>query len=291
MGLNAIYSTAPTLVLQALWVDPSGTSFYAYDGGLSFAIQIPEAPPTAFWQFKPSGNSGTWSQIAPAASSNFSTFVRTYAGIYTSGGGLGFALGGVENGATTNALQGKTELVSMPGMIIYNFTSQEWYNVSASGYSASGVATQGAAHFVPSFGPAGLLFVLGGTVANEILAGFESVSMFEPLSQQWSSQEVSGTKPSPVVDPCLVGVQGDNNTYEVRYTHNRFETKAYETLYRFSCTAAALLTLTTQSPKALSTFFQYQLSTGRNNTVRLDLGVTYTVATSSGIGKWSRSAV
>lgn len=215
VGLTSIHSTAPTLVSQALWVDPSGTSFYAYDGGLSYELPIPEAPPNQLWQFTPSGNSGNWSQVGPPASSNFTTLVRGYAGIYTSGGGLGFALGGVENGATTNSFQGTGGLASIPGMVMYNLTSQEWYNISASGYSNSGVATQGAAHFVPSFGPAGLLFIFGGSVANETLIGTDSVSIFDPFSQQWSSQEVSGTKPSPVVDPCVVGVQGDNNTYEI----------------------------------------------------------------------------
>lgn len=291
MGLTSIHSTAPTLVSQALWVDPSGTSFYAYDGGLSYELPIPEAPPNQLWQFTPSGNSGNWSQVGPPASSNFTTLVRGYAGIYTSGGGLGFALGGVENGATTNSFQGTGGLASIPGMVMYNLTSQEWYNISASGYSNSGVATQGAAHFVPSFGPAGLLFIFGGSVANETLIGTDSVSIFDPFSQQWSSQEVSGTKPSPVVDPCVVGVQGDNNTYEVRYNHNRTVTKAYQIIYRFSCTAATLLTLRPQSPKALFMFFLYQPSTGRNKTLHLDLGVTCTVVMSLGTDKWSRSAV
>ena len=78
----------------------------------------------------------------------------------------------------------------------------------------------GAAQFVPSFGPAGLLFVFEGSVFNNILPGTDSVSIFDPISQQWSSQEVTGAKPSPVLSPCVVGAQGDNNTYEVKNDRN-----------------------------------------------------------------------
>ena len=171
-------------------------------------------PPNQLWQFAPSGNSGNWSQISPPASSNFTTLVRGVRAIYASGGGLGFALGGHQSKGTSTGLTG---FVPIPGMVMYNTTSQEWYNVSASGYSNSGVTLDGAAHFVPSFGPAGLLFVFGGTVSEDVLPGTDSVSMFDPISQQWSFQKVSGTKPSPVVSPCVVGVQGDDKTYEVSH--------------------------------------------------------------------------
>ena len=40
--------------------------------------------------------------------------------------------------------------------------------------------------------------------------------MYEPQSQQWRSQSTTGQIPSPVLNPCVVGVEGDNGTYEVR---------------------------------------------------------------------------
>ena len=222
MELTSIHSEAPALVAQALLVDPSGTSFYAFDGGISYSVPLserPPPPPSELWQFIPSGKSGDWSLVSPPASSNFTTLIRGYQGTYTYGAGLGFALGGLENAATTGAIDVNSGLsFPIPGMVMYNITSQDWYNVSASGYSQDGDAVNFAAQFVPSFGPAGLLFVFGGSVANEILPGTDSVSMFDPISQQWSSQEVSGAKPSSVLSPCVVGAQGDNDTYEVNMT-------------------------------------------------------------------------
>ena len=214
------------MISQALWADPSGASFYAYDGGITYSLEIlyqRQPPPNQLWQFTPSGNSGNWTQVGSPASSNFTTLVRGYTGIYTSGGGLGFALGGIQRSGATAALAPgdiPRRITSIPGMVLYNMTSSSWYNVSAAGYTQNGVAADGAAHFVPSYGPAGLVFVFGGTVMGGTLPGTDSVSIFDPISQQWSTQQVSGTKPSPVVNPCVVGVLGDDNTYEVRHNQS-----------------------------------------------------------------------
>ena len=291
MELISTNSEAPALISQALWVDSSGTSFYAFDGGISYSIPLseqPPPPPNELWQFTPSGNSGSWSLVGPPASSNFTTLIRGYKGLYTSDAGFGFALGGLESAATNSAVEFGPKF-PIPGMVMYNITSEEWYNVSASGYSYDGVAFEGAAQFVPSFGPAGLLFVFGGSVANNILPGTDTVSIFDPVSQEWSSQEVTGAKPSPVVSPCVVGAQGDNNTYEVKNDRNLTVTTAYRATYRFSCTAGLLKTPMVQSPKARSTFFPYRRSTGRNRTSHPNTAVGCTVAILLGTDKWSQS--
>lgn len=200
---------APALTKQALWVDPDESSFYAYAGvpSASRFYPVPGEPPNQLWQFTPSRDSGDWSLVAPPASTNFSDLTRSYGGAYTYGGGLGFALGG---------FKAYNEWDATPGLVMYNFTSQSWYNISASGYGQDEVSIDGAAHFVPSFGPAGLLFILGGGIGHGILPGMDEIYMFDPTSQRWSSQKVSGTKPSPATLPCTIGAQGDNNTYEVR---------------------------------------------------------------------------
>ena len=299
MELTSTHSEAPGLVGQALWVDPSGTLFYAYDGGGSSSANVPRSerpppPPNELWQFNPSGKSGNWSLVAPPASSNFTSLIRGYNGIYTSGAGLGFASGGVENSETNDAIEmfgGSSFLIL--GMVMYNITSGDWYNVSASGYSYGGVAADGVAQFVPSFGPAGLLFIFGGSVgsiANEVLPGTDSVSIFEPISQQWSSQDVSGAKPSSVLSPCVVGAQGDNNTYEVKNDRNITVNTAYKTICRSFCTAALPRIPMIQSPKAQSMFFPCRPSIGRNRISHQNMAVGCTVAMSLGIDKWSRSA-
>ena len=99
------------------------------------------------------------------ASSNFSTLSRVVDGLCGYGSGFGFSLGGRENSGTDLTLPSDSEIFT-PGLVIYDTSSKEWFNVSSTGYSSSGTASRGAAQFVPQFGPRGILFVFGGD-ANE----------------------------------------------------------------------------------------------------------------------------
>jgi hypothetical protein len=116
-------------------------------------------------QFIPDGDSGSWSDVVISASSNFSLLARTMGALYGYGNGLGFALGGRES-TGTNLLLGSTAVL-VPGLVMFDSSSNEWLNASATGYSYTGFASRGALQFVPSFGPSGLLFVVGGD-ANEV---------------------------------------------------------------------------------------------------------------------------
>ena len=150
--------------------------------------------------------------MAPPASSNFSELVRINNGAYAYGNGLGFAVDG-------NYLVSEGGLDPQPGLVMFNSSSveQPWFNLSTSAYSSSGVSIGGAAHFVPDFGPKGLLFVIGGAIDIEQgdLDSTDSVAIFDVDSQQWARQRTSGNKPVSSQNTCLVGVKGDNGTYEV----------------------------------------------------------------------------
>ena len=232
--------SAPVLNQQALWLEPSGNTFYAYDGGLSNTYtgggsvalpiwELPQPPDNALWQFSPSstGSSGEWTQVLITPATIFSSLSRTIAGTYGSGGSLGFAIGGHENGFTDGTWRaGGIATYNTPDMVVYNMSSQEWYNVSTKAISSYKTAVYGAAQFVPSFSPAGLLFTLGGestsgsiiTWPNALphqLFPMNNLSIYEPLSQTWLSQTTSGDIPPGVLSPCVVGLEGDEDTYEV----------------------------------------------------------------------------
>ncbi|KAK3705234.1 hypothetical protein LTR37_013395 [Vermiconidia calcicola] len=218
---------APSLNTEALWLDENDETFYAYGGCLSSALTytlLPAAPPNELWQFTPSGKSGSWSTVQISPVSNFSILSRTSSATYGGGNGLGFALGGLINDKCDSDLLYEEEIegeyrFNPPGMVVYNDTSEIWYNVSAEAISYYGTAVNGAAQFVPAFGPEGLLFLLGGRAAY---AGewstyfvFDDIPIYEPVSQRWLTQKTSGDIPSPVENPCAVGVDGDDGTYEI----------------------------------------------------------------------------
>ena len=218
--LNPIEKIAPVLNSEVLWQDVTNNSFYAYDGGVSWAVSVPaSAPDNSLWEFIPSGSSGTWSQVPLLQqSTNFTSLVRTVGGASTSEHGLGFVLGGLQNGPTAGSVF--LGAGPVPGLLIYNSSSQVWSNVSAFGYSNDGTSIDGAAQFVPSFGPNGLLLVVGGTVSgltySPTLLSTDTVSLYDPFSSVWKTQAVTGAVPPACINTCVVGAQGDNGTYEVR---------------------------------------------------------------------------
>lgn len=214
---------APVVNNEALWLDADNKTFYAYDGGISSAPadwwENFTPPPNGLWKFTPDGSSGKWSQAYVSPSSNFASLKRVTAATYAYGNGLGFALGGLQSDNTAyNIFNSIFDNSLVPGMVVYNTATQDWYNVSANGYSYSGFTISGAGWYVPSFGPEGLLFVFGGMTGpsnNQQFAQFNYAWMYEHTSKKWVSQEVSGDIPPERMNQCVVGAQGDENTYEV----------------------------------------------------------------------------
>lgn len=217
--LKAIDKPAPVLKGVGLWVDVGNKTFYSYGGTSGGPGADRDPPPNELWSFTPRGNSGSWSQVPLAPESeNFTNLVRTVGSGTTSGRGLGFYLGGSES--LPSSVINQYGNVPVPGMVVYNTSSQLWYNVSALG-QPTGLYSNGAAHFVPSFGPEGLMFVIAGSVpptglsTTSTLLTTSTINIYEPISQQWKTQVVTGSAPAPCELPCITGAQGDNGTYEV----------------------------------------------------------------------------
>lgn len=197
----------PGLFTAALWPSVDGSSFYSYNGGYwrtdpnTFYPELQNR----LWEFTPNSSGlGDWSPITPPPDSNYTLLSKTTGSLQASYNGLSFVLGGY------------VSVVPISGMVMFNESTQQWWNLSSTGYSWQGEAVGGTAQFVPSFGPQGLLFVFGGSV-NDVKVAFDYVFMFEPLSQQWRKQLTSGTPPSPVTLLWVVGVEGDDGTYEVSH--------------------------------------------------------------------------
>jgi hypothetical protein len=169
---------------------------------------------------------GQWSEVSISPSSNYTTLVRTVASSYGYGGGFGFSIGGQQNAGTDSLYDETLATISVPGMVMYDISAQEWYNISTKPISFYETAITGSTHYVPSFGSGGLLFLLGGeAVSGRVVLypdtlphspfSFEEIYMFDPSTRQWLSQATTGDRPSGVNYLCATGVQGDDNTYEV----------------------------------------------------------------------------
>lgn len=205
--LNSITKTVPVVKSPCLW--GNGDTFYSYGGdtGPGGPASLPD---NNLYQFRPRNHLGSWSTVPLSLEAqNFTSLLRTRDSGCASGRDLGFSLGGVQATDRSGAS------LRTPDMVMYNSSSQRWYNASAFQYSL------GATHFVPSFGPEGLVVAITGATPREdngywYLQDTNAVSIYEPVSQQWKTQAVTGTVPSPRVSSCVAGAQGDDGTYEVK---------------------------------------------------------------------------
>ena len=136
-------------------------NIYQYDGGHSEATSNwgYDAPRTnQFWEFHAAGDSGHWTQQAVITPPSRPPLIEIYQGYYASGNNLGFAIGGVEDDSSYYEYSDEDLYAwrRVPGIVMYNQSSQEWFNASTKDFAE--LSIQGAAHFVPNFGPEGILF-------------------------------------------------------------------------------------------------------------------------------------
>ena len=204
-----------SLVDRGLWPSRDGESFYSYNGAASFAENSlsgdwPADYSNTLEQYWPT--SGEWNfDVAQNNTSLFWELRRARDSLYASGNGLHFALGGRQGDTTDWSLDYD---MNIPGLVMFNESSQQWFNFSTKDFSSSGFVTDGAAHFATDYGPEALLLVFGGYV-NGLKSSFDEMWMFEPVSRRWAAQQVSGEPPLGAIHPCVVGLAGDSGTYEV----------------------------------------------------------------------------
>ena len=138
------------------------------------------------------------------------------------GSGSAYSLGGFESSQTALSTANLDQNLPVPGLMQFNMKTQKFLNSTAGGYSFNGTAEKGAMHYVPSFGPDGLFIVMGGDdcwhTDPEHLTDLETISIYDPSSEQWFNQTTTGNIPQPRKEFCLAGIESNNATYEM-YHH------------------------------------------------------------------------
>ncbi|KAK4979451.1 hypothetical protein LTR28_004571 [Elasticomyces elasticus] len=216
---------SPVFTSESLWLDAQEPALYSFGGEVSWWATWPNVTqPTVpkLWKFVPNNTGGgKWSDQT-SNTSEFYGLNQPVGGVHAFGGDAGYYLGGYLDVGTWPAITANWILIPQPGLIIYNFTTNRWQNITAHGYSIYGTAHYGGAEFVPIFGPQGVLIALGGWTSNPVSLDYsasvtpmERIAIFEPRSQTWYNQTATGTIPEPRSQFCTVGVPEDNGTYEV----------------------------------------------------------------------------
>ena len=205
------------------WTDVAANTVYAYGGQFSRLnpwVGSTTVPLESFWAFTPNSDGGTWQSI-DQSSPVFNNITRPSDGSVAYGDIGGFNLGGHAYSYSSQKIEGDGD-IPVPGLQFYNFTSQQWFNNSATAYTPDGTAIWSGTVYVPTWGPAGLLVAFGGQKAintsdyedGAAYLPMSDISLFDPSTQAWHHQHATGDAPTQRDRFCVVGINGgDNSTY------------------------------------------------------------------------------
>lgn len=198
----------------SLWYYKGEDVIYTGYTGWYSSFSGPSAePPISIWTFKPDGaGSGTYSEVITPDASTLDTVVCTCLPFQAyDGNGSAWALGGFDESGHTGH--------TVPGITQFDMATQTFTNHSAAGYlNDSGAVVKGAMHFVPLFGPEGLLLMMRGSIianASDTMISMDTISVFDPSNLEWWNQTTTGSAPAGRKHFCTAGVGSTNETYEM----------------------------------------------------------------------------
>lgn len=163
-----------------------------------------ELPPDQIWRFDTDGDGGgSWSTEILGNPGVFDSLLRSAEGAYANSKDTGFLVGGWTGGWTDASLPSSSSF-SIPNIVSFNMATKLWSNDSDLAFTQFGTDVRGAAEFIDSFGPNGILLLLGGAVnaagfqnTGAGLLDFNNLTFYDPVSKEWYWQATTGDVPPP----------------------------------------------------------------------------------------------
>ncbi|KAM0327209.1 hypothetical protein ACHAQA_006343 [Verticillium albo-atrum] len=224
------------MVKEGIFTHQSSNSFYIWGGHVPY--NAAPVPTNQLWRFSTDGEGGgTWNPETPGNPSTYTSLIRSEGGAFVSTPDAGFWFGGRQDVGTSGGPEGY-----VPGYLSFNFTTKSWTNETSSPWSPYGTLYGGQAEYVPTFGPNGIVILIGGSTWDMTGSGsmgyldMQNLTFFDPVTQVWHAQTTSGTAPARREWPCTVGAEGLNGTYEI-FVHggrNPANNAVYDDVYVLS---------------------------------------------------------
>ncbi|KAM0276761.1 hypothetical protein ACHAQH_006410 [Verticillium albo-atrum] len=231
--IREIRKISPNLNRQAMFTDASSNSFYIWGGHTSWGAAVPKKE---VWRFTADGSGGgDWTTHIPANPDTFDELKRPEGGVFCNTPDSAFHFGGIATRSTDVRYSG-----ALPGFVQVNFTTQTWTNHTEGPWSAYSTIYAAAAEYIPTFGPNGLVMLLGGETrelggssGNRGYLSFQNLTFMDPATREFRYQRTTGNAPSGRFYHCSVGVEGKNGTYEIFIFGGRNErnNEAYDDVY------------------------------------------------------------
>ncbi|KAL2255312.1 hypothetical protein VTK26DRAFT_3629 [Humicola hyalothermophila] len=220
---DAVLRTIPKSAMHksnvVLWTDQAAGVFYSWAGKFPSGVDMIA---NALWKFTADGSGGgEWSVQEPANPALFDSLHTAEFAAYANTNTTGFAIGGIASG-WTEYRRARTQTI--PGMVAFNMQTKEWQNGTTS-FSPFDTLVGAAAHYVPSFGPNGLVVVMGGhkaslvgepKISEEPPYDLRNLTMFDPVTKNRYWQTTTGSiPPTPRIHMCTAGFQSPDGSYEM----------------------------------------------------------------------------
>ncbi|KAL8716468.1 MAG: hypothetical protein Q9225_006206 [Loekoesia sp. 1 TL-2023] len=200
-----------------LFPAPDNKTIFQFGGETNWLFNAWLAPETAIYQFTLTGEgNGTWSKFNAGPNSGFNDLTRPVRALAASVDDTFFIFGGFINShSSRSTMDMGYDTVPLDGIVAFNMTSGVWTNTSMPSHLIRPHGKNGMLSPVPNFGLAGLLVTAGTGTVDKQPPTFENITIYEPQRQTWHYQTSTGDIPAGRDAPCVVGVQGDNGTYEI----------------------------------------------------------------------------
>jgi len=198
----------------SLWYNPQEGALYSGFAGWAsnFVTKDSSLNNISIWTFTPDGTgSGAWKDVIPSGSPALASLNRPSQVFQAFGDDSAWVLGGFDS-------YDPGQYPYLPSMVHFNMSSRTFANNSTPANLANGGAvTNGAMHYVPSFGPQGLFVAMGGDIIQNVpgLISFDTVAVFDPAKQEWFNQTTTGSPPKSRLEFCTAGINSTNGTYEM----------------------------------------------------------------------------
>lgn len=168
------------------------------------------------WSFAPDGQGGgSWKNLNDTADPNF-TEARPFLALTASGNGKGYLMGGFAPNASSPDVRNGATAIS--GLVEYDFASNTLTNSTVTGIQNGGKIQMGGAHFVPNFGPQGILVTWAGDQVGpngDVFVDATTVQVYDPATGTWYEQPTTGNVPGGRKEFCMTGAASNNETYEI----------------------------------------------------------------------------
>jgi len=216
---------APITNWPVLWTDASAGVFYSWGGAYAYGLNIRNNTPQ--WKFTADGSgSGTWSSEVNTNDVRYTQLHKTELGaVVTINDTMGLNIGGIAHGWTE--VDGGPRH-AIPGMVAFDMDNKLWQNgTSTFSPFGTGSIASARAEYMSSFGPSGLVVLLGGYQPSTLgspdaeyalsFFDFRNLTLFDPETKKTYWQTTTGDFPDhPRTEFCTAIVSDSSSGgYEI----------------------------------------------------------------------------